>query len=49
MPNDVAGSHELVRDALDGAGSPRLVLVREPDQLGVAPVVKSPDDSVLAR
>src|SRR5689334_22170545 len=23
------------RDALDGAGSPRLVLVREPDQLGV--------------
>src|SRR5689334_23871621 len=24
-----------VRDALDGAGSPRLVLVREPDQLGV--------------
>src|SRR5439155_5525044 len=25
------------RDALDGAGSPRLVLVREPDQLGVEP------------
>jgi predicted alpha/beta-hydrolase family hydrolase len=23
------------RDALDGVGSPRLVLVREPDQLGV--------------
>jgi hypothetical protein len=26
---------ERRRDALDGAGSPRLVLVREPDQLGV--------------
>jgi hypothetical protein len=26
------------RDALYGAGSPRLVLVREPDQLGVAPL-----------
>ena len=24
-------------DALDGAGSPRLVLVREPDKLGVEP------------
>ena len=26
---------DALRDALDGAGSPRLVLVREPDQLGV--------------
>ena len=29
------GPRERRRDALDGAGSPRLVLVREPDQLGV--------------
>src|SRR5438105_710132 len=29
------GRSEMRRDALDGGGSPRLVLVREPDQLGV--------------
>jgi hypothetical protein len=31
-PDELAGRR---RDALDGAGSPRLVRVREPDQLGV--------------